>query len=190
MFSTAIDQRVTSITKVIQNIVKEIIPIAKLSQYAKPYWTTQCSEAVKNIRKARRRKKAQIKRAKTIGWRAVVSEASRDPTKIWKLAKWVRKDPEEKQRLRQLVDIKDAKEIIHTEPQDLARAMAEHFFPQPVVADTEDISGSIYPEELDKISNTTTRVEVEEIFKKLPSDKAPGPDEIPNRFQKMHDNSQ
>ncbi|KAI1001176.1 hypothetical protein K3495_g7023 [Podosphaera aphanis] len=199
----AIDQRVTSITKVIQNIVKESIPIARPSQYAKPYWTTQCSEAVKNTRKARRRwkhlgteeswveyqkttsrKKAQIKRAKTIGWRAAVSEASRNPTKIWKLAKWARKDAEEKQRLPQLVDIKDAKGIIHTEPQDIARAMAEHFFPQPVVADTEDISGAIYPQELDKILNTTTRAEVEEILKKLPSAKAPGPDGIPTRFLK------
>ena len=107
----AVDQRVTSITNVIQKIIQETIPKAKPSKFAKPYWTDQCSEAVKETRKARRnwkrlgteeswidyqkstsRKKARIKKAKTIGWRAAVSEASRDPTKIWKLAKWARKD--------------------------------------------------------------------------------------------------
>ncbi|KAI1001856.1 hypothetical protein K3495_g6347 [Podosphaera aphanis] len=41
-------------------------------------------------------KKAQIQKAKNIGWRATVSEAAQDPSKNWKLAKWARKDPEER----------------------------------------------------------------------------------------------
>ena len=198
-----IDQRVVSITEAIQNIAKEIIPIAKPSKFAKPYWTTQCSEAVKDTRKARRawkyrgtekswieyqkatsRKKTQIKKAKTIGWRAAVSEASRDPTKIWKLAKWARKDPEERQRLPQISEIKGADGIIHTDPPDIARAMAAHFFPQPVAADAGDIAGTIYPKELEGITNTITQAEVEEILGKLPNNKAPGPDGIPNQLLK------
>lgn len=144
----AIDQRVLSITAAIQATIKETVPIAKPSKFSKPYWTTQCSEAVKATRKARRnwkrlgtdeswieyqkstsKKKAQIKRDKTIGWRAAVSEASRDPTKIWKLAKWARKDPEEKNGLPQIPDIRDASGCIYTEATEKARIMAEHFFP-------------------------------------------------------------
>lgn len=199
----AIDQRVSSITKTIQKIIQEIIPIAKPSKFAKPYWTNQCSEAVKDTRKARRKwqslgteeswieyqkstskKKAQIKRAKTIGWRAAVSEASRDPSKIWKLAKWARKDPEEKQRLPQIPDITDADGCTHTEAPEKARIMAGHFFPQPMAADTADIAEANYPEELHGISSIITHTEVEEALTNLPSDKAPGPDGIPNRLLK------
>ncbi|KAI1001881.1 hypothetical protein K3495_g6320 [Podosphaera aphanis] len=109
----AIDKRVISITEIIQATIKETIPRAKPSSFAKPYWTSECSKAVKNTRKARRKwkmlgtedswieyltstsvKKAQIQKAKNIGWRATVSEAAQDPSKIWKLAKWARKDPE------------------------------------------------------------------------------------------------
>ncbi|KAI0995822.1 hypothetical protein K3495_g12360 [Podosphaera aphanis] len=58
--------------------------------------------------------------------------------------------------------------------------MAQHFFPQPVQAEIQDIAGTIYPEELAIIPSTITEAEVEEAIGKLPSDKAPGPDEIPN----------
>ncbi|KAI0991245.1 hypothetical protein K3495_g16942, partial [Podosphaera aphanis] len=51
----AIDQRVATITKAIQKTVEETIPKAKPSRFAKPYWNTQCSEAVKDTRKARRK---------------------------------------------------------------------------------------------------------------------------------------
>ncbi|KAI1003707.1 hypothetical protein K3495_g4497 [Podosphaera aphanis] len=159
----AIDQRVVTITKAIQKTVEGTIPKAKPSRFAKSYWNAQCSEAVKDTRKARRKwkklsteeswieyqkttskKKAQIKRAKTIGWRAAVSEASHDPTKIWKLAKWAKKDPEEKQRPSQVPDIKDTDGVIHTDAADRAIIVAEHFFPQPAVADS---AGTSYPEE-------------------------------------------
>ncbi|KAI0999050.1 hypothetical protein K3495_g9146 [Podosphaera aphanis] len=80
-------------------------------------------------------------------------------------------------------EIKDAEGTIHTQPPRIARAMAEYFFPQSVAADTTDISGSTYPEELDNIPSTITLAEVEEILGKLPS-KAPGPDGIPNRLVK------
>ncbi|KAI1003131.1 hypothetical protein K3495_g5077 [Podosphaera aphanis] len=143
-----IDQRVFLITKAIQKVIQETIPTAKPSKFAKPYWTSQCTDVVRETRKARRiwktygteenwikyqkasnKKKAQIKRDKTIGWRAAVSEASRDPTKIWKLAKWARKDLDEKHMLPQMPDIKDAEGLIHTEASDKARVMAGHFSP-------------------------------------------------------------
>ncbi|KAI0992219.1 hypothetical protein K3495_g15967, partial [Podosphaera aphanis] len=198
-----IDQRVVSITKAIQEMIKETIPKARPSSFAKPYWTTQCSEAVKDTRKARRKwkklgteeswldylrststKKAQTKKAKNIGWRATVSEATQDPTKIWKLAKWARKDLEERHRLPQVPDIKDTDGIAHTEAHEKAQIMAQHFFPEAEAADTGDIDGTSYPGELQNISKIITQSEVEETLRRLPSDKAPGPDEIPNRFLK------
>ncbi|KAI1004864.1 hypothetical protein K3495_g3359 [Podosphaera aphanis] len=49
-----IDQRVFSITKAIQKVIQETIPTAKPSKFAKPYWTSQCTDVVKETRKAKR----------------------------------------------------------------------------------------------------------------------------------------
>lgn len=62
--------------------------------------------------------------------------------------------------------------------------MAQIFFPRPITADIREITGSVYPEELETISCTFTQSEVEETIRNLPSDKASGPDGIPNRFLK------
>ncbi|KAI0993785.1 hypothetical protein K3495_g14399 [Podosphaera aphanis] len=148
-----IDQRVISITEIIQLTTKETIPRARLSSFAKTYWTSEYSKAVKDTRKARRKWKTlgtkdswlgyltstSIKKAKNIGWRATVSEAAQDPTKSGN---------------------------------------------SPRAADTGDIDGSTYLEDLSNISDVITQTEIKEILQKLPSDKAPGPDGIPNRFLK------
>lgn len=82
--------------------------------------------------------------------------ATRDPGKIWELAKWARKDPEEKQRLLEIVDIKDTDGTAHNEAPKIARVMAEHFFPKSVVAKTSEIAAKIYPKEMDNISDAIT----------------------------------
>ncbi|KAI1002937.1 hypothetical protein K3495_g5266 [Podosphaera aphanis] len=92
-----------------------------------------------------------------IGWRTTISEASKDATKVWKLAKWAKKDEEEKRRLSQIPDIKDAEGKIHTESLDKVNAMALHFFPLPVIADVQDIAGFTYPEELKTIPKVITQ---------------------------------
>ncbi|KAI0995164.1 hypothetical protein K3495_g13016 [Podosphaera aphanis] len=148
------NQRVTETTEAIQNLITELIPKAKPSKYAKPYWTKECSQVVKDARKARRRwtqlgtedswveynkatnrKKKQIKKDKVIGWRITVTEVSQDPKKMWKLAEWARKSTEEKQRLPQIPEIRDATGTMHTTDIDKAKAMAQHFFPLPIRAD-------------------------------------------------------
>ncbi|KAI0997925.1 hypothetical protein K3495_g10264 [Podosphaera aphanis] len=62
--------------------------------------------------------------------------------------------------------------------------MARHFFPPPVAANIQDIAGTIYPDELHTVTRIITSAEIEEILGQLPSDKAPGPDGIPNRLLK------
>ncbi|KAI1005378.1 hypothetical protein K3495_g2839 [Podosphaera aphanis] len=199
----AIDRRLDTITNTVKDVVKTLIPRTKPSEFSIPYWTKECSEAVKQARKARRywtqfktegswieyqkatnNKKRVIKKAKMIGWRAIVSEATNNPSKIWKLAKWAKKDSEERNRLPQVLDIQDKEGNVWIEDTDKARVMAQHFFPLPVQAEIQDIAGTIYPEELAIIPSTITEAEVEEAIGKLPSDKAPGPDEIPNRLLK------
>lgn len=56
---------------------------------------------------------------------------------------------------------------IHSNETDKAAAMAAHFFPKPTLAETHDIENAIYSEELSDLA-------------KLPENKTPGPDCIPN----------
>ncbi|KAI0998299.1 hypothetical protein K3495_g9897 [Podosphaera aphanis] len=93
-------------------------------------------------------------------------------------------DEEERHGLPQIMNMKDTMGNIHTEPRDKAKAMAQHFFPPPIIADVQDMIEAAYPDELTTISNVITQSEVEEILGNLPSDKAPCPDEIPNRLLK------
>ena len=177
----SIDQRVSAITQAIKETIKETIPSARPSAFAKPYWTKECSEAVKEARKARRlwtrlgseeswveyqkstnRKKSQIKKAKMIGWRAIVSEATNDPAKLWKLAKWAKKSPEKRSRLPQLPDIKDKAGNIFTEDTEKADILAQHFFPRPIQANLEDIVGTRYPEQLTTVSSIIIESEIQD----------------------------
>lgn len=129
----SIDKRVSAITKAIHDTIKEAIPSARPSTFAKLYWTNECCETVKEARKARKlctklgseeswvdyqkatnRKKSQIKKAKMIGWRATVSEATIDSEKLWRLVKLAKKGSEERSRLPQIPDIQDKEGNIYT----------------------------------------------------------------------------
>ncbi|KAI0998166.1 hypothetical protein K3495_g10025 [Podosphaera aphanis] len=197
----AIDQQTEAITKAVQETVEELVPKAKPSKFALSYWTKECSRVFREARKARRqwthqgtesscvnyqkatnRKKKQIRKDKTLVWRLTVAEATKDPAKIWKLAKWARRDLEEKTRLPQISDTKNKEDNILTK--DKTKALASHFFPSTVSADLEDIEEYTYPDKLSTISASTEIAEVEEALKKLPGNKTPGPDGIPNQLLK------
>ncbi|KAI0993834.1 hypothetical protein K3495_g14350, partial [Podosphaera aphanis] len=194
----AIDQTITEITRAIQETVEELVPKSNPSPYAKPYWTEAFSQAVKATRKARREwtkngteeswiayrkaansKKSLIKKEKLRGWRVSVMEATKDPQKIWKLAKWARKDPEEKHRPPQIPDIVDKDGATHTSDKDKALAMASHFFPPPPPVDIRDIEDPSHDKEIGGIPQVILDAEVEEALSRLADWKAPGPDKIP-----------
>lgn len=50
-----IDHGESLITSIIQKVIRDTIPNANPSRFAKPYWTYQCSEAAKETQKARRK---------------------------------------------------------------------------------------------------------------------------------------
>ena len=153
----------------------------KEAQKARRLWTKLHSEeSWVEYQKATSKKKSQIKKAKMLGWRAIVSETTNDPAKLWKLTKWAKKRPNERSRLLQLPDIKDKDGNLFTEDTDKADILARHFFPQPIQANLEDIEGTVYPEEMTTISSTITETEIQETMAKLASETAPGLDGIPN----------
>lgn len=98
-----------------------------------------------------------------------------------KLAKWARKNAEERRKLPQIPDIQDNDGTIHTDDADKATAVAWNFFPQPASANIRDIKDATYLTEFKNVSSIITDAEVEEAVDKLPNGKAPGPDKVPNR---------
>jgi hypothetical protein len=64
-----------------------------------------------------------------------------------------------------------------------ADLLAGHFFPEPKPADLSDLQGTRYPEPF-PVSPEVTEEEILGILKRLPPNKAPGPDRIPNTFLK------
>lgn len=101
--------------------------------------------------KATNQKKGTIKRVKTVGWKAIISEATEESTKIWKLAKWAKKSYEDKDMPALIPDIKGCDENTALEIKEKVTIMAFHFFPKPAQANTNDIAGTRYAEEIDII---------------------------------------
>ncbi|KHJ35175.1 putative zinc knuckle domain protein [Erysiphe necator] len=199
----AIDQRVAEVTQVIQESIKELVPKPAPTGFSKPYWTLKCSQAVKRARRARRRwtdvgneeswaayckvtnsKKNQIRKEKQIGWRATVTEATKDPHKIWKLTKWARKHPYEKHNTPQIPETIDKNDTIHSNSKDKATAMTSHFSPHPRPADTSDIDEYEYRREIEDIPQTVLSSELEEALTRHAEGKAPGLDQIPGTLLK------
>lgn len=185
---------------VIQNTVRDTIPLVKPSRWIRTGWSDECTEGVKRARRARRewvahgsqeayvsyrqavnKKKRQIKRDSTLGWRRTVADIMRDPAKMWRLTKWARTTVQQPPPPPQFPPIKDRDGMLHGPNEDKADVLADHFFPPPVNADLADIAGHVYPPEL-SVSQEVTTDNILGILKTIAPDKAPRSDSIPNRF--------
>ena len=120
-------------------------------------------------------KKRAIQKERSIQWRRHTHQACQNTKSFWQLAKWARKarDPIETPQM------PDGERTI-TSNQEKTEILVKAFFPDPEHANTGDIAGTQYP------IAVTARAPLEEdeiyaIIRKLPNDKAPGPDGIPNR---------
>ena len=71
-----------------------------------------------------------------------MSEATEDPTKIWKLAKWARGSSECNGMPALIPDFKGNDGYTATEDKEKVMIMASHFFPKPAQADINDIAGT------------------------------------------------
>jgi hypothetical protein len=185
---------------IIQDTVRDTIPLAKPSRWIRTGWSDECTESVKRARRARRKwvahgsqeayinyrqavneKKRQIKRDSMLGWRQTVADTMRDPAKMWRLTKWARTAAQEPPPPPQFPPLKDREGRHHSSNEAKANVLAGHFFPPLVKADLADIEGYRYPPEL-SVSQEVTTDEILSILKDIAPDKAPGPDSIPNRL--------
>lgn len=102
------------------------------------------------------------------------------PQKIWKLAKWARKDSDKKYsppppdtRLNRRGESNTRSEKFK------ANVIASDFFPPPRPADVRDVQGLEDGSEIVDIPNIISESVVKEALSNLANGKEPGPDQIP-----------
>ncbi|KAF4311744.1 hypothetical protein GTA08_BOTSDO12688 [Botryosphaeria dothidea] len=82
--------------------------------------------------------------------------------------------------------LKGADGQLRYDNQSKAEILTNQFFPPPRATDLSDLDGCIYPEPVE-IPQGVTEEQVLHTIKKLPPDKAPGPDKIINRKRNQED---
>ena len=197
-----IDTYVGILIRGTQAAVEESTPLARTSRYDKNFWTSECTKAVAEASHLRWRahntndpedeRRAQqatahkgkiLKKAKRAYFRRTMQEASQDQGKLWKLSKWAKRkakgllEPEYFGKLK-----KENVEAIRVE--EKVGIFRRECFPPPPNADLEDLPGFRYPIQL-TTSDEVSQDELAIAVWKTKPDKAPGPDELPNRIVKM-----
>jgi exonuclease III len=197
-----LDRYTERIQEAINTTIQTTIPAARPSKWATMHWTQECSAKVQEARAARRKwtregteeayqayrtaansKKRQIRSDKTKAWRRTAAELAQDPRALWRLAKWARTAAKEPAAPPQFPPLRDGNGTLHADNGKKAAILAERFYPPPREADLSDIPQTTYPPPVNISQEVTVEV-VTKALKRLPPDKAPGPDAIPNRFLK------
>jgi hypothetical protein len=197
-----IDRTIQQTQEIIQHTIEQRVPKAKPSRFAKITWTEESQRLVKQTRKMRRiwgqdrteaslqayltsskAKGKQIRRDTNLAWRRLITEGTGKENKIWKLARWAREKADQQTTLPQFPAMTNSQGEEVTTYKGKADILAAHFFPEPKPADLSDLLRARYPDPF-PVSPEVTEEEILGILKRLPPNKAPGPDRIPNTFLK------
>jgi exonuclease III len=205
-----IDTYVYELTQAVTKAIEASVPWKKESSHARGFWSPECADVVRETRKryydmlrdntpeseflykeARNRKITTIRKAKRQEFRKYMAKIAQTPEGTYRMAKWARKSagrPRDPPQLPQLVvtrrnERQEIETIKLDDLQDKLQALGRKFFPEPILADTSDIGLSEYPDPLE-ISEKIQEKEIHEALRHVAEDKAPGPDQIPNRILK------
>jgi len=194
-----LDNTVAQLTDALQAAINASVPTARIGPRSIPGFTEECRESIKEVKRARRRldtwggeenhreladavrhRKACIASANTALHREKVAQ-TQDNKGLWNLARWLKQ--REAPSAAFTPDIRQKDGELAQDLNSKCTALQEVFFPEPPEADLADINRYPYPETDDW--KPITQHEIREALHLLPADKAPGPDEIPNRILKL-----
>ena len=188
-----IDNYASRFTEAIRKAMNETIPRKRPTSFSKRWWNKKLDRLAKEANKARNRyrrtyrimderewkekdKELQrsIKKAQAETWRKLLTTA--DEKTIWKIKDYMDSTPTQPYISTLNGDA--------TSNEEKALEFTRVFFPQPPPADTSDINETTeYPRPV-PCNLTITMRQLETAINKASPDKAPGPDEIPNRVLK------
>jgi exonuclease III len=189
---------ISTLYTAIEKAVDSSTPWSRICEYSKPWWTPECERAVRETRtlrnrftrsqteeawreylRAKNRKGKVINKAKRDHHRETMRSAGETHDTIWRFAKWARTRVEGKPTQTTFPTLtQNAYEAQETSSK--AALLKTVHFPPPVEADLDDLRGYIYPQEAEMPSQLT-EMEVTSAILATARDKAPGPDDIPNR---------
>lgn len=193
-----VDQRAAEIARKISEAIEVSTPEVRIHRiYTKPDFCREVQEKIQAEKRARRRwqrwmdddSQKEYKKARREKRNAILQANRRDhrervsqvdsPEALWKLAKWVKNKDNPRtaftpEILYQAVRLKDWEQK--------ATAFASTFFPAPPPADLSDIRDYTYPPPVP--CPDVTEEEVQRAIRESAAEKAPGPDQIPNRALK------
>ena len=199
-----LDEFLMNIKKGLEELVKETVPWAKPSKFAKTFWNIDCRRATDKVtrlrteykrgrnprteaalQEAQRAKGKTIKKARTLDFRRAVHEAAESSKGIWSLAKWGR---ERSMLPRQIPKFpvlkKKTQEEVAETFEEKVTVLRDTFFPPPPEADLTDIETMNYPPPI-PMKDLVSEEEVVRAVMRSKPDKAPGINGIPNRFLRM-----
>lgn len=194
-----LDETVYRVSTALQNAIEESTPEARICPRSIPGFNDDCRNAIQEVKRAQRRwknwggdeyweellqakrhRKKCISKANTEQHRLRVSQV-KDEKGLWSLVRWARNRGALQAAF--TPDITKSDGTLAQDVESKAAALQESFFPTPPPADLSDIPGYQYSDV--GTWKQITQHEIREAIHMVPPDKAPGPDEIPNRILKM-----
>src|SRR5579871_4984467 len=166
---------------------------------SRPGRTPECTEAIWEFKRARRRRRADNSEENHIAFqlarrhkKTTINKALRNEHRnriseiqemqdVWKIAKWAKNRGIPKTSF--TPDLKNSAGQPQKTTQGKAEALKNSMFPTPPPADVNGIEGTQYPPPIRTPMIKTH--ETKKAIKESSPDKAPGPDQIPNRVLQM-----
>lgn len=200
---------ITALQTTLIEAMQNHCPLARPSKVARPNWSPQAAILVAGTRRARRRYNAtgaehdrtahkelskqlkkEIARVNQANWRRFVDAFTSAPIplhnkNLWTLSRWSRQRAGKTQIAPHLPAIRRTEQDTASDrDEDKIQILAEKFFPAGKQADLIDINSRAAPAQTLDIPPTVTTEALRTIIQKLPNNKAPGPDGLPNEVLK------
>lgn len=194
-----IDRLTACIQHALSKAIEESTPKARMGPRSNPGWTRECTVAIREFKKARRRyrkynteetfiefqlarrhKKRTIDKTLRDEHRDRISEI-KNMEQVWKIAKWAKNRGIPRTTFTPA--IKDREGNPQNTTQNKADALRNSFFPIPPPADTSDIDNATYQPPM--AAPDIAEHETLQAIKRTGPWKAPGPDQIPNKVLHM-----
>ncbi len=196
-----IDEYVCEVQKFLQSMMKKIVFWAIFNRYAKFFWIKECDDAIRNIRRFKRRwsfiqnlndwskyiktnnrKQKIIQKVKRINFRQKIEKTIDILTSLWRLAKWAKDKSHLSRKIFKMLILKFNDRTIDTFEKkiDMFKSV---FFSASSSIDLIDISRSFYFNSIECSSNIT-KTKVCTIIKQFVFDKISSIDDFINKLLK------